>query len=462
MPTAAPLPPAAIADLKSLLGARVLTEPGALAAYGRDATPLFRHAPDVVVQPATTEEVAAVMRIATRHRLPVTTRGAGTNLCAATVPLSGGIVLSTTRMTELREVSRDEMLAVVQPGVTAGTLNRAAAAQGLVYVPDPGSKEASTVGGNVATCAGGLRGLKYGVTRQYVLGLEAVLPDGEVIRTGGRLVKDVAGYDLTRLLVGSEGTLAVLTEITMALVPNPEAARYGVAYFESMADAAEAVRDIVAGGPAPATLEFMDTVCIAAVEDFAHLGLRRDAGALLLFGDDGETSAVDRSVARMADVCAKSATHIDLAESVAAAEDLLAARRCNLPALARSGSMTILEDVTVPRPKLAEMVEFVARTAERHGVRIGTFGHAGDGNLHPTAVVDGDDEAQTGAAMAAFDEIFRRAVDLGGTITGEHGVGAAKLPYLEHRLGPEQMALLRRIKSAFDPLGLLNPGKLGS
>lgn len=456
------IPPAALAELSALLGERVLTEPGALAAYGRDATPLFRHAPDVVVQPLTTEEVAGVMRIATRHRVPVTTRGAGTNLCAATVPLSGGIVLSTTRMTALKEISREEMLAVCQPGVTAGALNRAAAAEGLIYVPDPGSKEASTVGGNVATCAGGLRGLKYGVTRQYVLGLEAVLPDGEVVRTGGRLVKDVAGYDLTRLLVGSEGTLAVITEITMALVPNPAAARYGVAYFESMAQACEAVRDIVASGPAPATLEFMDTVCIAAVEDFAHLGLRLDAGALLLFGDDGEPDAVDRSVARMAEVCGRRATHIELAASVAAAEDLLAARRCNLPALARSGSMTILEDVTVPRPKLAEMVAFIAATADKHAVRIGTFGHAGDGNLHPTAVVDGDDRRAVEAALSAFDEIFRHAVDLGGTITGEHGVGAAKLPYLEHRLGPEQMALLRRIKGAFDPLGLLNPGKLGS
>ncbi|WP_194897904.1 FAD-binding oxidoreductase [Catenulispora pinisilvae] len=456
------IPPAAVSDLRALLGDRVLTEPGALAAYGRDATPLFRHAPDVVVQPLTTEEVAGVMRIATRYRVPVTTRGAGTNLCAATVPLSGGIVLSTTRMTALLEVSRDEMLTVCQPGVTAGALNLAAGTEGLIYVPDPGSKEASTVGGNVATCAGGLRGLKYGVTRQYVLGLEAVLPDGEVIRTGGRLVKDVAGYDLTRLLVGSEGTLAVITEITMALVPKPAAARYGVAYFESMTDASVAVRDIVASGPAPATLEFMDAVCIAAVEDFAHLGLRLDAGALLLFGDDGEPDAVDRSLARMASVCGERATHIELAASVAAAEDLLAARRCNLPALARSGSMTILEDVTVPRPKLAEMVAFVAATAEKHGVRIGTFGHAGDGNLHPTAVVDADDPAATAAAVAAFDDIFRHAVDLGGTITGEHGVGAAKLPYLEHRLGPEQMALLRRIKGAFDPLGLLNPGKLGS
>jgi glycolate oxidase len=272
----------------------------------------------------------------------------------------------------------------------------------------------------------------------------------------------VAGYDLTRLLVGSEGTLGVITEITMLLLPRPVASRYGVAYFHDLEAASDAVARIVASGVLPATLEFLDATCIGAVDDYAQLGLRRDAGALLLFGDDGDDMSAQRSVELMADVCAGQAIEITLAQTVAAAEALLAARRCSLPALARLGNTTILEDITVPRPKLATMVARVHDIADRHNVHIGTFGHAGDGNLHPTAIVDGGDPQQVEAAEAAFAEIFRTAVDLGGTITGEHGVGAAKLQHLAYRLGDDHLALLRRVKRAFDPDGILNPGKLGS
>jgi glycolate oxidase len=449
-------------DLIDRLGDRVITEDGALLAYASDATPLIHARPDVVVQPIDTAEVREILRIAAFHRVPVTPRGAGTNLCAATVPLHGGIVISMARMNRLLELNPAELLAVCQPGLTAGALDVAAAGHGLMYVPDPGSREVATVGGNVACCAGGLRGLKYGVTRHYVLGLEFVLTTGEVIRSGGRLVKDVAGYDLTRLLVGSEGTLGVITEITMLLLPRPVASRYGVAYFDDLEAASGAVARIVASGVLPATLEFLDATCIGAVDDYARLGLRRDAGALLLFGDDGDEVSAQRSVELMAHLCSGEAIEITLAETVAAAEALLAARRCSLPALARLGNTTILEDVTVPRPKLATMVARVHDIAARHNVHIGTFGHAGDGNLHPTAIVDGGDPRQVEAAEAAFAEIFRTAVDLGGTITGEHGVGAAKLQHLAYRLGDDHLALLRRVKQAFDPEGILNPGKLGS
>ncbi|HEX5598219.1 MAG TPA: FAD-linked oxidase C-terminal domain-containing protein [Micromonosporaceae bacterium] len=442
----------------------VRTAPGELAVYGRDATPLFAHQPDAVVFPASADEVAAVLRLATAHRVPVVPRGAGSNLCAATVPLTGGIVLVLTRMRKILEINKEELLARVEPGVTTAELAEAAAAHGLLFAPDPGSRVTATIGGNVATCAGGLRGLKYGVTRNYVLGTKAVLPTGEIIRTGGRLWKDVAGYDLTRLLTGSEGTLAVLTELTLALLPAPAASRTGVAYFSTLADAGRAVGAVIAAGVVPATLEFLDHRCIAAVEEFAQLGLRLDAGALLLYGDDGDPEVVERHLARIGDACRDAgAIEVTTARDVAESEALLAARRCSLPALSRLGALTILEDATVPRPRLAEMVERIEQIATRHDVTIATFGHAGDGNLHPTCVLpSAEDTDAVRRAERALADIFAAALELGGTITGEHGVGAAKLPYLEDLLGPDQMALLRRIKAAFDPAGILNPGKVGS
>jgi glycolate oxidase len=436
---------------------------GELVPYARDATPLFHAMPDAVVFPGRTAEVASVLRLASAHRVPVTPRGAGSNLCAGTVALSGGIVLVLTRLNDVLEVAPAELLARVQPGVSTARLADAAAAEGLFYAPDPGSRTVSTVGGNVATCAGGLRGLKYGVTRDHVLGLEAVLPTGEVIRTGGRLAKDVAGYDLTRLLTGSEGTLAVITEVTVALRPSPAGSGTGVAYFATLADACRAVAAIITGGLMPATLEFLDRKCVGAVEEYAGLGLREDAGALLLFGDDGPPEAVAAALERMAATCTETgAVEVTLAEDVARAEALLAARRCTLPALSRLGTLTILEDASVPRPRLAEMVDRIDAIADRFGLRFATFGHAGDGNLHPTCVLDQDDRDGAARAEKAFAEVFAAAVELGGTITGEHGVGAAKLPYLTGRIGADQRALLGRIKAAFDPAGILNPGKLGS
>lgn len=454
--------------LRDIVGvAHVRTDDGVRAAYARDATPLFHHPPDVVVHPGDTGQVARVLALATAERIPVVPRGAGSNLCAGTVPVRGGIVLALTRLNRILEISPEEQLARVECGVTVATLAEAVAAHRLLYPPDPGSRTVATVGGTVATSAGGLRGLKYGVTRNYVLGVTAVLPTGEVIRTGGRLWKDVAGYDLTRLLTGSEGTLAVLTEITVALLPAPAVARTGIAYFADLAAAGQAVTAVLRGGVVPATLEFLDRPCITAVNDYAGLGLRTDAGALLLFGQDGDEELVDAHLARIAEHCAANgAFDIQTAGDVAESEALLAARRCSLPALARLGDLVILEDASVPRPHIPRMVRRIDEIAERYDVTIATFGHAGDGNLHPTCVlhaVDGVVPAERiAAAEAAFAEIFATALELDGTITGEHGVGAAKLPYLPARLGPEQLALTRRIKHAFDPAGILNPGKVGS
>jgi glycolate oxidase len=454
-----------VAKLTALLGSDVVrSDAVSLQAYSRDATPMFEGLPEVIVAPRNTEDVAKIVKFAHDTKTPIIARGAGSNLCAATVPLNGGIVMSMTNMNKVLEVSKSEMIAIVQPGVTNLELDQLVEKEGLRFVPDPGSRNVSTIGGNVATSAGGLRGLKYGTTRNYILGLEAVLGTGEIIRTGGRLVKDVAGYDVTRLLVGSEGTLAIFTEITVALAPRPEASKYGVAYFEDLAAAAEAVEKIITSGILPATLEFLDNTCLVAVEDFAHLGLDTKAGALLLFGDDGDLVSIEQSVSKMAEIAKASSgcRGVTLAADIAAAEALLYARRCSLPALARLSSLSILEDIAVPRKSMAEAVKRIEAIGVKHGLRIGTFGHAGDGNLHPTIVLNKDNPKEVAAAEAALAEIFALPLEFGGTITGEHGVGSAKLPYLEAKIGPANMQLQRDIKKVFDPAGILNPGRIGS
>ena len=457
--------PDLVGKLTALLGSEVVrSDDVSLQAYSRDATPLFEGLPEVIVAPRNTAEVAKIVKFAHDTKTPIIARGAGSNLCAATVPLNGGIVMSMTKMNQVLEVSKSEMIAIVQPGVTNLDLDQLVEKEGLRFVPDPGSRNVSTIGGNVATSAGGLRGLKYGTTRNYILGLEAVLGTGEIIRTGGRLVKDVAGYDVTRLLVGSEGTLAVFTEITVALAPRPEASKYGVAYFEDLAAAAAAVEKIITAGILPATLEFLDNTCLVAVEDFAHLGLDTKAGALLLFGDDGDLISIEQSVNKMAEIAKSSAgcRGVTLAADIAAAEALLYARRCSLPALARLSSLSILEDIAVPRKVMAEVVNRIQAIGRKHELRIGTFGHAGDGNLHPTIVLDKDDPREVAAAEAALAEIFALPLEFGGSITGEHGVGSAKLPYLEAKIGSANIQLQRNIKKVFDPAGILNPGRIGS
>ena len=451
-------------DLTRIVGsAHVGTGSAATAPYSTDATFGFAGEPVAVVRPGTTDEVAAILRWASRHDVPVVPRGAGTSLAAGAVPLHGGIVVSLTRMNRILAIDPVDLIAVVQPGVTTQTLAAAAGAVGLIYPPDPGSYRASTLGGNVATNAGGLHGLKYGTTGNYVLGIEAVLADGERIRAGGRLVKNVAGYDLVHLLTGSEGTLAVITELTLALRPAPAANATGIAYFSDLQTASHAVTAILNAGILPGTLEFLDSSCIQAVDDHAQLGLDRQAGALLLFGDDGSPSEVQRVLTTMADLTRQHGGHgVQVATDTARSEALLAARRCALPALARLGGATVLEDVGVPRSQLAELVHAISEIARHHQVTIATFGHAGDGNTHPTGCFDPVDRDAYAATSAAFDDIFDAAIRLGGTITGEHGVGAAKLRALPRQLGAAQLDLIRRVKQAFDPAGILNPGKLGT
>jgi glycolate oxidase len=438
----------------------LVTDPDVLEAHRHDQAGWApAGSPRVLVRPGSTAEVQAVLRVASALRVPVVPRGAGSGLSGGANAVDGCIVLSLTRMNRILELDRRGLFAVVQPGVINGALKAAAAEQGLWYAPDPASWEFSTIGGNLATNAGGLCCVKYGVTGDAVLGLEAVLADGSVVRTGGRTVKNVAGYDLSRLFVGSEGTLGVITEATLKLRPRPPRATTLVASFPTLVGAGAAVTDIMAD-TRPSLLELMDRTTVRAVEAARPMGLDVDAAALLLARSDagGEQGVAECS--RMVAACeAAGATFVAHSADEAEGELLLGARRFAFPALERQGS-TLLDDVGVPLSRIAELLAAVERIAEQRGVLIGTFGHAGDGNMHPTLVFDRNDPDAVARARAAFDDILHVVLDLGGTITGEHGVGTLKRPFIARQLGPETHRLHLAIKAAVDPLGILNPGKL--
>jgi glycolate oxidase len=438
----------------------IVTDPDVLEAHRRDqASWTTAGTARVLVRPGSASEVQAVLRIASAHRVPVVARGAGSGLSGGANAVDGCIVLSLARMNRILELDRRSLLAVVQPGVLNAAVKAAAAEHGLWYAPDPASWEFSTIGGNLATNAGGLCCVKYGVTGDSVLGLEAVLADGSAVRTGGRTVKNVAGYDLTRLFVGSEGTLGVITEATLRLRPRPPQATTLVASFPTLSAAGAAVTEIMAT-TRPSLLELMDRTTVRAVEAYRPMGLDAQAAALLLARSDTGGDQGVAECSRMAAVCeAAGATFLAQSAEEAEGELLLGARRLALPALEWQGS-TLLDDVGVPLARITELLAAVERIAEQHAVLIGTFGHAGDGNMHPTIVFDRNDPDAVSRAQLAFDDILRVVDELGGTITGEHGVGLLKRPYLARQLGPQAMRLHLAIKSALDPLGILNPGKL--
>ncbi|OQP23962.1 glycolate oxidase subunit GlcD [Geobacillus zalihae] len=429
--------------------------------YSYDATPQFQSLPDAVIAPRTTQEVAEIAKICNEYRIPIVPRGSGTNLCAGTCPVEGGIVLLFNHMNRILEIDEENLTATVQPGVVTLDLAKAVEEKGLFYPPDPGSMKISTIGGNISENSGGLRGLKYGVTRDYVLGLEVVLANGDVIRTGGKLAKDVAGYDLTRLFVGSEGTLGIVTEATLKLIPMPETKQTMLALYQDLEAAARSVSKIIANKIIPATLEFLDQPTLEVVEDFARIGLPTNVKAVLLIEQDGPKEVVERDMKKMADICrAEQAVSVQLARSEEEAEALRTARRAALSALARLKPTTILEDATVPRSEIAKMVKAINEIAEKYQVKICTFGHAGDGNLHPTCPTDARNREEMEQVERAFEEIFAKAIELGGTITGEHGVGVMKAPYLEWKLGPAGIAAMKAVKQALDPNNIMNPGKV--
>ncbi|WP_428364061.1 FAD-binding oxidoreductase [Mycolicibacterium sp.] len=446
-----------IAELPEGSEGIVATDPDILASYRQDrAADPNAGTPLAVVRPRRTDEVQAVLRWASAHRIPVVPRGMGTGLSGGATALDGGIVLSTEKM---RDISVDPVTrtAVAQPGLLNAEVKQAVAEYGLWYPPDPSSFEICSIGGNIATNAGGLCCVKYGVTTDYVLGLQVVLADGTAVRLGGPRLKDVAGLSLTKLFVGSEGTLGVVTEVTLKLLPAQHRGCTVVASFDSVAAAADAVVTIT-GKIRPSMLEFMDAVAINAVEDKLKMGLDRNAAAMMVAASDDRGPAGAQDAEFMAAVFTEhGATEVFSTDDPDEGDAFVVARRFAIPAVEAKGSL-LLEDVGVPLPALAELVSGVAKIAEQHGLMISVIAHAGDGNTHPLIVYDPADAAMTERANTAFGEIMDLAVGLGGTITGEHGVGRLKRPWLAGQLGPEVMDLNRRIKAALDPDNILNPG----
>ncbi|PKR77963.1 glycolate oxidase subunit GlcD [Halalkalibacillus sediminis] len=430
-------------------------------AYSFDATPNFQAMPDIVVSPANAEEIQQIVRACNEYQVPIVPRGSGTNLAAGTTPTQGGLVLLFHRMNQILEIDEENLTATVQPGVITQTIIDAVEEKNLFYPPDPSSMKISTIGGNISENSGGLRGLKYGVTKDYILGLQIVLPNGDLINTGGKLAKDVAGYDLTKLYVGAEGTLGIVTEATLKLIPKPSSKKTLLAVYDSMERAAETVSAIISDRIIPATLEFIDQPTIRAVEDYAHVGLPTEAEAVLLIEQDGPEEVVLADMEKIELLCKEhGALQAQTAASEIEAEALRSARRTALSALARLSPTTILEDATVPRSEIAAMVRAINEIADKFNVRIATFGHAGDGNLHPTCTTDARDEDELERVEQAFEEIFAHAIKLGGTITGEHGVGEMKSPYLAWKVGEEGLAIMKTLKQSFDPNNIMNPRKM--
>jgi glycolate oxidase len=414
----------------------------------------------VLVRPTSTEQVQQVIKSASEHRVPVVTQGALTGLSGGANAIEGCILLSTERMNQILELDADNQVAVVQPGLVNADFSRAVADKGLFYPPDPSSWESSTIGGNVATNAGGLCCVKYGVTSDFVRGLEVVLGTGEILRTGRRTVKGVAGYDLTHLLVGSEGTLGVVTEITLALLPAPEAALTVAATFRNGEDALRAAVAVMAAGLRPSLLEFIDQTTARAIQSYRDMGLPEDVGGLLLAQSDrGPRAAED--VYAIAEICA-AAGAIDVAEAsnVEESKMLLEARRLVDAGLATLGGAKLVDDVSVPRSRLVELLRGIEEISRDMGVLIACPGHVGDGNMHPTVIIDRDNPDAQRLAIRAFESVMALGLSLGGTITGEHGVGLLKRRGLERELGTVGAALHRQLRNVFDPLSILNPGKV--
>lgn len=456
------LRPQVLRELQTIVGPdNVLSEEADLIAYSIDGTWIERR-PLAVVLPASAAEVSAILKLANRERLVVTPRGSASGLSGGSVPLGGGIALAMTRMNHILEIDSVNMVAVVEPGVITATLQAAVEEVGLFYPPDPSSLSVSAIGGNVAENAGGARCLKYGVTADYVMGLQVVLPTGEIIRTGGRMVKNVTGYNLRQLFTGAEGTLGVITEITLKLLPLPAYRLTTLAVFDRLEDAATTVTGVMSSGILPASVELMDAITIQCVEDLLHLGLPTDAEALLLFAFDGNYEQIVQSEMEMVSALCQSngARSIQVAHSPQESEQLWKARRSVSPALARRKPNKLGEDVSVPRSAVPEMTRQVRAIAARYDLLIPVFGHAGDGNLHPNILCDRRDPAEMQRVRSAAAEIFAAAIALGGTLSGEHGIGLLKKEFMEQDLGHDAVEAMKKIKLALDPHNILNPGKI--
>lgn len=450
-----------IRQIKAIVGAEnILSSQEDLVCYGYDATNL-ESLPDLVVLPKGVSEISQLLILANQHRFPVVPRGMGTGFSGGSIPVRGGIVLVMTRFNRILEIDTENLIAITEPGVVTGDFQKEVEKLGLFYPPDPASTLYCTLGGNVAECAGGPRAVKYGVTKDYVLGLEVVLPTGEVINTGVKTVKGVVGYDLTKLFVGSEGTLGVITKIILRLISLPEARKTMMVVFRQVEDAAAAVSKIISSKIVPSTLEFMDNASIQCVEDYLKIGLPRDAGALLLIEVDGDREILPKYIGQIDRITSELNRYsLQIAENEKEADVLWRARKALSPASYRLNPTKMAEDITVPRNQIASFIREARRIADERKLKIINFGHAGDGNIHTSLMINDKDEDEKKRAEQAIEEIFRLTIRLGGTLSGEHGVGLTKAPYIGLELSQITIEVMKKIKMALDPNNILNPGKI--
>ncbi|MBX3297990.1 MAG: FAD-binding protein [Acidobacteria bacterium] len=453
--------PAVIESLRAIVGAdNVVIDPERVEPYGADAVK-EKFPPEAVVFPATTAEVSAILRLANERLFPVTARGGGVGYTGGAVPIDGGIVVGTDRMNKIIEINVDDLYAVCQPGITTFTLQKAAEEKGLMFAPDPASYKDSFIGGNIAENAGGMRTPKYGVTKHHVLGLEVVTAAGNIIRTGGKTVKNVVGFDLTGLMCGSEGMLGIITEATLKLLPMPEATSTVRANFRSMESACKVLTKFTPYGLLPMAMEVIDKFCVAAVEENYAFGLSKDAEAILLVAVDGSREEVGKNAELIERVIAENGGFdIIRARSSEEEDKLWDVRRAISPSLMKYGTLKINEDVVVPRSRVPELVARIEEIGRKHDTFVANFGHAGDGNIHVNFVVDREDRSAVARARECVSEVFRLSVDLGGTISGEHGIGYVKAAYLDYAVDRPTLDIMKGIKTVFDPNGILNPGKM--
>jgi glycolate oxidase len=451
-----------IKKLKDIVGKDgVLTEEIDLTSYSFDASSRWKGNPEAVVFPTTTEQVAEIMKLATENSIPVTPRGAGSNLSGGSLPVKGGIVLCTTRMNKIVDIDTANFTATVEVGVVLNDLNRELGKRGLFFPPDPQSFLAATIGGCVAENAGGPYGVKYGVFRNYLLGMTIVLPKGDIVKLGGTTVKNVTGYDLSQLICGSEGTLAVITSVTLHLLPMPQARKTVLAVFDQVVHAGNAVQKVLEESIVPAKIELLDNWVIRRIEEMSPIGFPVDAEAILLFEMDGLQAAVEKETEEVIRVCKnekarESRAAVDAKET----ENLWMARKAGFSAVFSLSPTVFAEDVTVPPSRIPELIEKVQGLCKKHDLTIVILGHAGDGNIHPSILTEMNDEEHYRRALAAMDDIFTIAISMGGAISGEHGIGLEKRKFLKDAMSAEAIDMLRKIKSVFDPSGILNPGKI--
>lgn len=439
---------------------RILISDADLYSFSFDAS-FGLHKPEVVCQPMSSAEVAGIVRIANENLIPVVPRGRGTSLSGGPLPVRGGIVLDFSRWNTKLVIDGENLTATVSPGVITSEINAAANEIGLMYPPDPSSAHVSTIGGNLAENAGGPRGLKYGVTKDYVLGLEVVTAEGKIVRTGGQTVKNVTGYDLSKLIVGSEGTLAIITEAVLRLIPKPKASLTSMVLFDEIVDAGRAISKVLSSGIMPSKMEIMDQSSIIAVEEYASLGLPTDVEAILLIELDGHPAAIKEEMEQVSAACmAVGARTVKVARDKEEEAELWQARKLVSPAIVKIKPTKISEDATVPRSQIPEMFRRLKAIREKYDIHLVVFGHAGDGNLHPNIIADQRDEEEMRRVELAVAEIFKAAVELGGTLSGEHGIGTMKSHFMEMELGVDGLAMMKSIKDAWDPKNILNPGKI--